>query len=936
MSSPPSASASDDGPKFLRIEHSSGGGVQRHTSAKFSVSNAERNVESLAAINLNTNNNSSGGSSVAKRKDSAKKGNSLKRGIFGGIFRKKTKKMLFGEPVDAHSTTMPPVLASLFSYLENKNTTVGIFRQSASVAEVEAIKKLYESGKEIEWNNYQDPHTVANVLLTYLLRLPEPLLCFDLYDSFIAAEEYVVDEESRLNFLRKLLDTLPQGYRIILERLIGLLSLVAQRANENKMTANNLAIVFGPALMRRKVENVKQVVQDSPVIIRIVRVLIEDFAFFFKNGERSEKKEESYTPRKVLPSHSIDLGSATPPFPDLLRAHVDKVRTELNEELNETQELLLRSPTAPVKQLEEEPAEMAATKKPISVVISEPKVDPVVNAQQEKFKALQNMVSSAFINIKHQVTYLSIQLEERLQTMEEVTACCHLVKCLKQIINSQPGTVNTATMTMPKVTRAKALSKTPEIEEKIQSFHQKLKKSFVEIQTSFKNLETQLYEDTLFMEDHESIDLAIKLGVVARDIKKLLDAFEDSVSQSPSDGSSLETMIESENASIEQTAKNTELRIRSQLGEIKKELNSVKSLDEAVCLARVIRTIKKSLLDPDGTADLKETITRPPRAATSLLLPADKSKIETISEVVGYGLHEIETELSSLDLNIYVKTQLLQQIEEFLQRFLSQEASTTISELDSNFELALEAALARDAELSARGSRKDSLTDGVREALRQSTPRSETEPSSNGESVKEDKKEVIEIIQKENHYVVFTDHENEIEEDKDQEEFERSKEYAVSAIFQLQATINNLQIELEGKKDYLSISALAAVATELKKLLEEKAYEPNIESTIRRLTSVSRSRGISDVDLDDKIEVMKSVALGLFDESRGMLSTLTTQANNAKSKPEAIELAKTILTVLDKVNQVHEATAEHSDLSGSLSGRSPLSNSLYQNSGKTL
>jgi len=33
--------------------------------------------------------------------------------------------------------------------------------------------------------------------------------------------------------------------------------------------------------------------QDSPVIIRIVRALIDDFAFFFKNGERSEKKEEA-------------------------------------------------------------------------------------------------------------------------------------------------------------------------------------------------------------------------------------------------------------------------------------------------------------------------------------------------------------------------------------------------------------------------------------------------------------------------------------------------------------------------------------------------------------------------------------------------------------------------------------------------------------------
>ena len=71
-------------------------------------------------------------------------------------------------------------------------------------------------------------------------------------------------------------------------------------------------------------------------------------------------------------------------------------------------------------------------------------------------------------------------------------------------------------------------------------------------------------------------------------------------------------------------------------------------------------------------------------------------------------------------------------------------------------------------------------------------------------SVREQKKEVVEeIIQREQHYLVFSEHDHETEEDRDQEDFERSKEEAVSAIFQLQSTINNLQIELEGKKDYL-------------------------------------------------------------------------------------------------------------------------------------
>jgi len=55
------------------------------------------------------------------------------------------------------------------------------------------------------------------------------------------------------------------------------------------MTVNNLGIVFGPALLRRKVEDIKQVIQDSPIVIRIVKTLIEDYGFFFKDEPRIPK-----------------------------------------------------------------------------------------------------------------------------------------------------------------------------------------------------------------------------------------------------------------------------------------------------------------------------------------------------------------------------------------------------------------------------------------------------------------------------------------------------------------------------------------------------------------------------------------------------------------------------------------------------------------------
>ena len=40
----------------------------------------------------------------------------------------------------------------------------------------------------MNWKLVENQHVVAGVLMAYLLQLPEPLIPFDLYDSFIAAE----------------------------------------------------------------------------------------------------------------------------------------------------------------------------------------------------------------------------------------------------------------------------------------------------------------------------------------------------------------------------------------------------------------------------------------------------------------------------------------------------------------------------------------------------------------------------------------------------------------------------------------------------------------------------------------------------------------------------------------------------------------------------
>ena len=57
---------------------------------------------------------------------------------------------------------------------------------------MDALKKQWEAGKDVNWSDAPSTHVVAGLLMMWLLELPEPLITFDLYDSLIAAEGSLV------------------------------------------------------------------------------------------------------------------------------------------------------------------------------------------------------------------------------------------------------------------------------------------------------------------------------------------------------------------------------------------------------------------------------------------------------------------------------------------------------------------------------------------------------------------------------------------------------------------------------------------------------------------------------------------------------------------------------------------------------------------------
>ena len=126
------------------------------------------------------------------------------------------------------------------------------------------------------------PHTVSALLKLYFRELPEPVLTYELYDCFIAANGIVIPE-ARLECVKKILAMMPAPNMNLLVYLVRFLHLVAQYANVNKMNAANLAMVFAPNLLRPHEENFSHSIADTPHASHILESLIHDFDFFFKD-----------------------------------------------------------------------------------------------------------------------------------------------------------------------------------------------------------------------------------------------------------------------------------------------------------------------------------------------------------------------------------------------------------------------------------------------------------------------------------------------------------------------------------------------------------------------------------------------------------------------------------------------------------------------------
>ncbi|XP_061438374.1 rho GTPase-activating protein 8 isoform X3 [Rhineura floridana] len=114
---------------------------------------------------------------------------------------------------------IPPVMKHTVVYLKRKGLKVeGLFRRSASMQSIKEIQKLYNQGKSVNFDEYEDIHIPAVILKTLLRELPEPLLTFATYDQIIGITS--VESSLRVSSCKEIVHGLPEQNYAVLKFLI--------------------------------------------------------------------------------------------------------------------------------------------------------------------------------------------------------------------------------------------------------------------------------------------------------------------------------------------------------------------------------------------------------------------------------------------------------------------------------------------------------------------------------------------------------------------------------------------------------------------------------------------------------------------------------------------------------------------------------------------
>jgi len=158
----------------------------------------------------------------------------------------------------------------------------GIFRLSSSQTRVQKITEELDKGPLKDWSQYKDPIALACVLKNYFRTQAktDPLMTYDYYDLLVAFAT-IPDESIIPERIKKACHQLCPARLNTLAYLMCYLHEIQENQSSNRMNAQNLAICFAPNILAAREQTHDTIIDENPQQIKVVRIMIENYPFFF-------------------------------------------------------------------------------------------------------------------------------------------------------------------------------------------------------------------------------------------------------------------------------------------------------------------------------------------------------------------------------------------------------------------------------------------------------------------------------------------------------------------------------------------------------------------------------------------------------------------------------------------------------------------------------
>ncbi|KAM8754859.1 rho GTPase-activating protein 4a isoform 1-T4 [Acanthopagrus schlegelii] len=174
--------------------------------------------------------------------------------------------------IQASGQQIPIVVQSCICFINlNGLHHEGIFRVPGSQMEVNNLRDAFERGEDPLAERRCDLDSVAGVLKLYFRSLENPLFPIE-STSQLLEHAQIKNEVERAAQFKTVISSYPKPVIIVMRYLFAFLHHVSQYSDENMMQPYNLAVCFGPSLVRG--QNDDDVVTLQPQINALVKNLI--------------------------------------------------------------------------------------------------------------------------------------------------------------------------------------------------------------------------------------------------------------------------------------------------------------------------------------------------------------------------------------------------------------------------------------------------------------------------------------------------------------------------------------------------------------------------------------------------------------------------------------------------------------------------------------